>query len=158
MRLFIGMTLLIGPALVISGCGNGDDGHGHSHGGGGDVAVPDNYSHAVEKCEELSNKIGDLIKEGHLHDVHPVAAHIKKIAEKLAELAKKDLPCEMLRDVNVKARELAGMFSEIDDAADAGKKQETVEIHNKMKQLIADLKKYASHQKHDHKGGHHEDR
>ncbi|MCZ6691842.1 MAG: hypothetical protein O7H41_19830 [Planctomycetota bacterium] len=141
--------------LAFGGCTEGDhqDGDGH-HGSGETVDVPDHYAAAVEKCEELSKKIDDLIAKGDLDDVHAVAANIQKIAEKLSALAKEDLPQEKLRDVNIKSKELAGMFTEIDEAADAGKKQETIQVHDKMRGLIAELKKHVKkvdpHEGHQH--------
>lgn len=137
-------------SFALLGCsGEADDGHSHGHGGGGAVEVPDHYADAVAKCEELSEKIADLIDDGKLDQVHAVAADIKKIAEKLADLAKSDLPPGELRDVNVNARKLAGMFSAIDEAADAGKKDDTVRLHNEMKALIAALKTHAKEDHHD---------
>ena len=53
--------------------------------------------------------------------------------------------------MNIKATKLAGMFGEIDEAADAGKKAETIRVHGEMKALIAELKKHIE------KGGHHEE-
>ena len=155
-------------SLVLGACGKGDEdgghgGHGdHEHGGGGNITVPDHYAEAVAKCEEISKKIGKLIADGDLADVHAAAADIKKIAEKLPKIAKRDLPASMLRDVNVKSKELAGMFSEIDKAADAGKKAETVKLHARMKELVAGLVAHAAHVKEedhdDHaKEEHHED-
>ena len=155
-------ALVVATALVLSGgCsdghdhgdeGHGEEGHGEAHGSGGSpVTVPGHYKEAVHKCEEISGKIGGLISSGKLSEVHAAAADIKKIAEKLPELAQKDLKPEMLKDVNIKAKELAGMFHEIDEAADAGNKDETVKLHEKMKGLIADLEKHAGgdHKKHD---------
>ena len=155
-------ALAVAAALVLSGgCGDGHDqsekghgeeGHGEGHGSGGStVTVPGHYKEAVHKCEEISEKIAGLISSGKLSEVHAAAADIKKIAEKLAELAQKDLKPEMLKAVNLKAKELAGMFHEIDEAADAGNKEETIKLHEKMKGLIADLEKHtaAGHEKHD---------
>ena len=137
-------------SVALAGCsGEAEDGHGHSHGGGGTVDVPDHYGAAVAACEKLSGQITLLIDNGKLDDVHAAAADIKKIAEKLADLAKSDLPPGALKDVNVNARKLAGMFSVIDEAADAGKKDETVRLHNEMKALIAALKKHAKEGEHD---------
>ncbi len=90
-----------------------------------------------------SNQIGSLITACKLSEVHAAAADIKKIAEKLPELAQKAMPPGMLKDVNIKAKDLAGTFSEIDEAADAGKKEEAIKVHERMKGLIADLKKHA---------------
>lgn len=138
-------TLAIPLLLLLSGCPDSHehgahDHAGEGHGGGGDIAVPATYAEAVAKCEELSGRIEGLIAEGKLAQVHPVAADIKKIAEQLPALAKADLPADALREVNLKATELAGMFEEIDAVADAGKKEETVAVHQKMKGLIATLK------------------
>lgn len=161
-----GILALSAAWTLAIGCGDGHDEKGHGEKGhgekghaeaghgasGGAVAVPDHYKDAVAKCEELSSKIGGLIAAGKLSEVHPPAADIKKIAEKLPELAQKDLKPEMLKEVNVKAKELAGTFTEIDGPADAGKKEETVKVHDKIKALIADLKKHAGHDEHkDHK-------
>ena len=148
------LTALAAAAFaLVGGCGEDHDKDGHHETGGhgakgGAVAVPEHYADAIAKCEELSAKIGELIGQGKLGDVHPPAADIKKIAEKLPELAQKDLPAEMLKEVNVKAKELAGTFEEIDGPADAGKKAETQKVHDKIKGLIADLKKHAGHAGH----------
>ena len=138
--------------LALGGCSGDehDDGHGH-HGGGGAVEVPEHYGAAVAKCEELSVKIESLIAKGNLHDVHGVAADIKKIAEKLPALAQEDLPPAKLRDVNVAAKKLAGMSSEIDAAADAGRKDDTIALHKEMKGLIAGLEEHAGEAA-DHEG------
>ena len=154
MRMSVWLAGLAVLGLAVGGCGKEEE---HSHGGGGDVAVPKQYGHAVEKCEELSKNIDDLIQDGHLHDVHAVAKDIQKIAEKLPELAKHDLESDALREVNVTAKKLAGTFSEIDEAADAGKKQETIKVHNKMKRLIAVLKKQTAHAKEEHEEEEHKE-
>jgi hypothetical protein len=144
-------VLLIAAAMsfALGGCGNGSDeggDHGHDeggHGGASNVVVPDHYAHAVEKLEELATKMDGLIAEGHLDDVHPVAADIQKIAEKLPHLAKKDLPIGMLKAVNVASTALGAKFSEIDEAADGGKKAETKAVAESMKALISELKAHA---------------
>ena len=161
-----GLFLMLAAAwLMAAGCGDdhdhGDAGHpedghaeaGHHEGGhgsgGGTVSVPDQYSEAVRKCEEISKKIGALISSERLSEVHAAAADITKIAEKLPELAQKDLKPELLKEVNIKAKELAGMFNEIDEAADSGNKAETIKLHTKMKALIAELVEHAG-DGHDH--------
>ncbi len=128
------------------GCDKKEHDHG-SHDKGGTVAVPEHYKDAVAKCEELSNQIGGLIASGKLGEVHAAAADIKRIAEKLPELAQKGPPADMLKEINVKSKELAGMFDEIDKAADSNNKEETIRLHEKMKGLIADLKKHSGHAK-----------
>ncbi len=145
-------TLAVLVTLGFQSCGEGES--EHEHGGGGTAAVPEHYSAAVEECARLSRQIDEHIAEGHLDDVHPIAADIQKIAEKLPALAQDDLPADLLREVNIKAKELAGMFAEIDEAADAGKKEETVAIHNRMKALIADLQQHASEAEEEHHDEH----
>lgn len=143
-------------ATVFTGCpkdGHSGDGHDHSHGpggsdgGGGTIAVPAKYADAVAKCKELAGKIDGLVAESKLADVHPVAADIKKIAESLAEKAQAELVPEVLKDVNVKATELAGMFTEIDKAADGGNKDGTVAANTKIKQLVSELEAFAARTK-----------
>lgn len=138
--------------LALGGCteADHDDGHGN-HGGSASVDVPQHYGAAVAKCEELSRKIDTLISKGDLSDVHEAAAGIKKIAERLSALAQQDLPPEKLRDVNVNARKLAGMFGKIDEAADAGRKNDTIAVHKEMRVLIAKLKEHAEEAT-DHEG------
>ncbi len=150
MTRFAWFALFAALGLVLGGCG-GEAEHEHEHGGGGAIDVPDHYADAVKRCEELSRKIDGLIADGHLDDVHPVAADIQKIAERLPALAKSDLPVEKLREVNLKSKELAGLFSEIDEAADAGKKEETLRIQTQMRNLISELKKHTGDED-DHEG------
>ncbi len=142
-----GTIAIVLAGLVLGGCGKEDE-HDHGgHEGGGNVTVPDHYAEAVAKCDELCKKIGKLIADGHLADVHSAAADIKKIAEELPKIAKRDLSASVLRDVNVKSKELAGMFSEIDEAADAGKKADTEKLHARMKELVSGLVAHAAHVK-----------
>jgi len=150
------VALIVMLGLVLGGCGSehGEDGHDHGSGSSASITIPEHYAEAIQKCEELSMKIGDLIAKGRLNEVHPAAENIKKIAEKLPEMAQKELPADLLRDVNIKAKKLAGMFVEIDEPADAGNKEETIKVHNKMKGLIAKLKIYAKQAKEDHHEDH----
>lgn len=46
--------------------------------------------------------------------VHEKAAKIRDIARKLPRLAKGSIPSEILKDNNVKSKELAGMFTAAD--------------------------------------------
>lgn len=151
MEKIIALAALVGT-LGMAGCGE-EAGHGSKpHGHGSEVAIPAHFADAVAKCEELSGRIGGLIASGKLSEVHGAAEGVRKIAEKLPELAQKDLPPAMLKDVNVKAKELAGLFAPIDKAADSGKKEETEKLHAQMKALISELKTHAGHGEHkDHK-------
>ncbi len=130
-------------ALLLGGCGKADEPGDSKKTAVGPAAAPEHYKDAVAKCETLSGEIGNLISTGKLSDVHTAAEEIKKLAEKMPEMAQKELEATVLKDVNTKAKELAGMFNEIDQAADAGKKDETQKLHTKMQALIAELKKHA---------------
>lgn len=154
MAKIIALAALAG-GLSLAGCGE-EPGHGskpHSHGSeSASVAIPARFADAVGKCEELSGRIGGLIASGKLSEVHGAAEGVRKIAEKLPELAQKDLPPAMLKDVNVKAKDLAGLFDPLDKAAHAGKKEETEKLHAQMKALVSELKAHAGHAEHkDHK-------
>jgi len=138
----VGLLVLLSVALV--GCDK-HDGHdhgpdGHSHDKGGTVKVPEKYQDAVAKIEVLSDKIGGLIEAGKLDELHASANDIKKIAEALSEKAQKELALGDLKQVNISAKALAGMFSELGKAAHSGNKAETIKVHQKMKGLIAALK------------------
>lgn len=147
-------TAVAGLAAVLAlaaGCDKHDEhehtgGHDHEDKGhashGGDVAVPDRYKDAVAKCEDLSNRIGGLVQAGTLRDVPGAAGDIKKIAEKLPELAQKDLKPEMVKEVNVTSKELASLFDEMDEAEHKGDKAAMQKAHDRMKALIVELKKH----------------
>ena len=155
------IALLAALSLVLLGCGGGEAEHEHGeHGGGAEesVRVGPTYAEAIGQCESRSTRIDRMIVDGHLGDVHAAAASIQKIAEKLPELARKDLPAELLREINIASKKLAGLFGEIDEAADAGRKEDTIQVHDRMKALIADLKKHAdkviekTHDEHEEEG------
>ena len=59
---------------------------------------------------------------------------------------------EHWKDINIQSRELANLFDEIDEAADANKKPETEAAFAKMIKLIDGLNAHAKHdEKHEHK-------
>ena len=72
------------------------------------------------------------------------------IARKLPELAKGSVPPETLRKINLKSKELAGLFDAIDTAADSGDKEGTIRAHEQMKELVAALKAHEGHEGHEH--------
>jgi len=98
------------------------------------------YPDAMHAIEELREHIEHLIKEDKFADVHPPAQHISLIAKRLPELAQKsNVPSEHLKDINTQSRDLANLFDEIDEAADAGKRPETEAAFAKMVKLIDSL-------------------
>ena len=101
---------------------------------------------AMHDIEEHREEIEHLIEAGKLADVHPPAQHISLIAKRLPELAQKSgVPKEHWKDITTHSRDLANMFDEIDEAADAGKKPETEAAFAKMVELIDSLKAHAKH-------------
>lgn len=127
-------------------------GHEKAHGHGSEadlnasVEKLANYADAMHEIEEHREEIEHLIDAGKLADVHPPAQHISLIAKRLPELAQKsDVPKEHWKDINTQSRDLANLFDEIDEAADAGKKPESEAVFAKMVRLIDSLKTHAEH-------------
>lgn len=110
-------------------------------------AIPSNYKDAVAKIEEHLKSIDDLIKGNDLDKVHAVAEKISRVCGKLSKLAPKDSQGE----VEKVCKEIIALFKEIDEAADAGKKSETVKVTEKYRAKIAELRKHVSDKHHDDK-------
>jgi len=140
--------LLTAGAVWLAGCERQD--HDHKHGSGPEVTVADDYGKAIEQIEEFSAQIEKDIAAGMLDKVHHPADQIRKIAEKLPGLAKGKVDAGDLKSINKHAKELVDMFDEIDKVADAGKKAETVKLHEKMKELIKELAGHAKHGDEEH--------
>lgn len=102
-------------------------------------AAPGSYKDGVAKIEEHLNAIDALIAAGDLDKVHKVAEKISEVCEKLPAMAPKDDQAEIAKT----CKEIIALFKEIDDAADAGKKTETVKILEKYRAKVAILKKHA---------------
>ncbi len=137
-----GITTVLLACLFVVGCSGeqeraGEQGHADT---GEASEIPNTYSVAVARCEAHTRQIAELIESGELHDVHAEAAYIRDIARKLPELAKASMPPGMLKEINLKSKELAGLFDAIDKAADSGDKEGTIRAHNRMKELVAALK------------------
>ncbi|MEE9263466.1 MAG: hypothetical protein V3V11_03320 [Vicinamibacteria bacterium] len=101
-------------------------------------AVPDNYKDAVARIEEHMQTIQGLIDTNDLEKVHAVAEKISYVCKKLPALAARD----DLTEVETTCKVIIGLFSEIDEAADAGKKRETVQVFGKYKTKVKELKKH----------------
>jgi hypothetical protein len=97
------------------------------------------YSGALAKIEEHLKAIDALIAASDLDKVHSSAEKISHVAETLPALAPKDDKAE----VEKIAKEIIALFKEIDDAADAGKKAETIKVVAKYRAKVAELKKHA---------------
>lgn len=127
------------------------DGHkeGHGHGASAEemqaeVAKLASYAEAIHEIGEHREEIEHLIKDDKLDKVHPSAEHISLIAKRLFELARTSkVSEEHWKDINTQSRELANLFDEVDEAADAGKKPETEAAVAKMFKLIDSLTAFA---------------
>ena len=123
---------------------------GHSHGGNTEemkarVSGLESYDAAMQHIEQLRGKISDLIQKNELGKVHPPAEEISLTARRLPELASKsDIPKDKWKEITTLSRDLANLFSEIDQAADAGKKKETEAAFAKMQELIDGLQSVAA--------------
>lgn len=120
----------------------------HQHGGDHSamqarVDKLSSYGAAIRHIEQLRQEIAQLIASNKLADVHPPAEEISLAARRLPELASKsDIPRESWKDINVQSRDLANLFTDIDAAADRGKKAETEAAFEKMEKLIEKLKSF----------------
>lgn len=108
-------------------------------------AVPDNYEDAVARVEEHLKAIQALMDSNELEKVHAVAEKISYVCEKLPELA----PHDDRADVEKICKAVISLFSEIDEAADAGKKRETIQVFSKYKRQVAELRKHVKAEGHD---------
>ena len=125
------------------------DGHKEGHGASAEemqaeVAKLASFAEAIHELGEHREEIEHLMKDDKLDKVHPPAQHISLIAKRLFELARKSkVSEEHWKDINTQSRELANLFDEVDEAADAGKKPETEAAVAKMFKLIDSLTAFA---------------
>ena len=75
-----------------------------------------------------------------LADVHRVAEEMAILARKMKTLAANDIADDKRTEAGRLCNEIAGYFTPIDEAADAGKKDETITIHKQMAATIGKLK------------------
>lgn len=101
-------------------------------------AVPATYKDAVSKIEEHLKAIEGLVASGELPRVHGVAEKISRICEKLAGLA----PKETQASVAKVAKEVVALFGPIDDAADNGRKEDTLKVLETYRSKVQELKKH----------------
>lgn len=128
------------------------DGHKEGHKDGGhhdkpltakDVKMPATFKAGVSRQEELHKQIHHHVEHGELAKVHRVAEEMALVANKMKELAQKEVAEDRRVEAGRLCNELAGYYKPIDEAADAGKKAETVALHKKMGETIHKLKELA---------------
>ena len=101
--------------------------------------MPTTFAGGVARLGELNAKIEHHIKANTLDDVHRVAEEMALVAKKMKELARKELKSEQQTEAGRLCNEVAGYYAPIDEAADAGKKEETEAIYKKLTDAIAQL-------------------
>lgn len=120
-----------------------DQHHEHEHGGEAlteaDVKMPESFAAGVARLSELHQNINHLIEHNELADIHRVAEEMAIVARKMKELAAKDIVEDDRTEVGRLCNEIAGYFHPIDEAADSGKKDETMAIHMQMAETIGRL-------------------
>lgn len=136
-----------------SGHKDGDhkkEGHGHKDGGhhdkpltAKDVKMPASFKAGVARQAELHKQIDHQIEHGELAKVHRVAEEMALVANKMKELAQTEVTEDKRVEAGRLCNEIAGYFKPIDEAADAGKKAETVALHKKMGETIRKLQELA---------------
>ncbi len=122
---------------------HGSDHHEHGHDEKAltekDVKLPESFAAGVARLKELHDDIGHLIEHDELADVHRVAEEMAIVARKMKELAARDVLEDKRTDAGRLCNEVAGYFNPIDEAADAGKKDETTAVHKQMATAIEEL-------------------
>lgn len=102
------------------------------------AAIPSTYGDAVARIEEHVKTIQGLVDTGKLASVHLVAEKISAICEKLPGMAPKGAAAEIAST----CKTMRSLFDEIDKAADAGKKPETVQVLGKYRTQLEILKRH----------------
>ncbi len=103
------------------------------------MKTPDSFAVGVARLSELHQKINHLIEHNELGEVHHVAEEMGMVARKMKPLASRDIAEDKRTDAGRLCNDIAGYFNPIDEAADAGKKDETMAIHKQMAETIAKL-------------------
>lgn len=126
--------------------GKDGDGDGHHHEGHDhaalteqDVKLPESFADGVARLAKLHEKIDHLIEHDELEDVHGAAEEMAIVARKMKELAATDVADDRRADAGRLCNEIAGYFRPIDEAADAGKKDDTIAIYRQMTTAIGKL-------------------
>jgi hypothetical protein len=119
--------------------GHHDDGHHGKPLTEQDMKLPASFTAGVARLTELHKNIDHLIEHDELEDVHRTAEEMAIVARNMKELAAKDLAEDKRTDAGRLCNEVAGFYKPIDEAADAGKKDETIAIHKQMATAIGRL-------------------
>jgi len=114
------------------------------------------YGAVVALMETQLNEIQNLIDSNKLLKVHPAASKISLLAESLPNA--KGVPDANRSEIEKTCKELIALFGEIDKAADAEKKDETILALKKYRAKVGLLAKHVhkddEHDEHDSHDGH----
>ncbi|MCI0341825.1 MAG: hypothetical protein L0216_11860 [Planctomycetales bacterium] len=151
-RIRRGCAAMLGASLAVGspGCGKKDE-HVHGTGPGQhvhdqpaltekDVKMPATFAEGVHHVEDLAAKIEAHAAGGTLGKVHRAAEEAKLVADRMADLAQKDVPAEKRAGAVAACRAVAAMFPDLDKAGDSGQKDETMKLAAKMKEHVASMR------------------
>jgi hypothetical protein len=103
------------------------------------VKMPESFAAGVARLKELHEGINHLIEQNKLADVHHSAEEMAIVARKMKPLAARDVLEDKRAEAGRLCNDIAGYFSPIDEAADAGKKDAMIAIHKQMADTIGKL-------------------
>ena len=92
------------------------------------------------------DEIQTLIDGSKLLKVHPVASKISKLAQSLPNA--KGFPEDDRKEIEETCKAIISLFGEIDEVADAEKKQETIQILEKYRKKVSSLKEHVHDEEH----------
>lgn len=132
-----------------------EKGHEEQGHGGDPVKVSSKgFDDSIGQMESRLKAIDALIASGKLDEVHKEAEVICNLAKGMPEHTK-GWPADKNASSTDFAGKLAGMFTEIDEAADGGKPDETRAAISKMRDLVGKLKALSPGSKDHHEGDSH---
>ena len=115
------------------------------HNKDGSMKMPENYADAVAGIEHHTETIQKAIKDGKLDTLHKHGEEVKMLAQMLPKLASKPdskVAEGDVKEINLTSKKLAATYEPLDEAGDAGKKEESQKVYGEIVTLVAALKKF----------------
>jgi hypothetical protein len=109
------------------------------------MKMPEKYSEAIAALEHHTEAVDKAIKDGKLDTLHKHGEEIKMLAQMLPKLSMKEgsgVAETDVKDINLTSKKLAATYEPLDEAGDAGKKEESKKVYDEIVTLVATLKKY----------------
>ena len=144
MNLF-GTVLIVVLALGWTNSARAEDDESKFHNKDGSMKMPENYKDAVAAIEHHTAAVDKAIKDGKLDTLHKHGEEIKMLANMLPKLASKEgsgVAAADVKEINLTSKKLAATYEPLDEAGDAGKKEESLKVYNEIVALVATLKKF----------------